>query len=323
MLLSFLAHSQEAESTGSYAELTVVPYFEFVPNYDFSENKAGAEFGNTSIYTAFEGAISEHVSWTLVNHWFSLADTEEIWWPYKYLGYSDTTNWLDFCKFDFTFNNWAISLGKDCVALGVYDFDEWDWDLASTMLSPLCNSLSCYQWGGRVAYTTNSENTTFGIQMVSSPFGEHPFSSGCWMYTADWRGEYGWFDCHWSASAVQYGKSAFTGLFALAQRATIGDWQVIFEYDNYLGNNTETSFGESFKYGSYMPSVKYGISDKFELTAKAVFCSEFNMFGAMLNWYPLEGSDALRVHGAISYMTEAKILALSIGIRYNLGIHLW
>jgi len=322
-LLSFLAHSQEAESTGSYAELTVVPYLEGVPEYDFSQNKAGANFGSTSIYTAFEGAFSKHVSWSLVNHWLSLSDTEDMGWPYKNIGCSDSNNWLDLCKFDFSFSNWTFSLGKDCIALGSYEFGEWDWDIISTTASPMWSELSCYQWGGRVAYTTNSGNTAFGLQMVSSPNGKHPFSSGLWMYTADWTGEYGWFDCHWSASAVQYDKSAFTGLVALAQRASFNDWQVIFEYDNFLGNDSETSFKDSFKCGSYMPSVRYAFSDALSLTAKAVFTSEYNQFGAMANWYPLKDSEDLRVHAAVSYQTESKILSLNIGVRYNIGIHLW
>ncbi|MCQ2182512.1 MAG: hypothetical protein MJY89_03790 [Bacteroidales bacterium] len=323
LLLSSLAYSQEAESTGSYAELTVVPYLELVPNYDFSEKKAGISFGNTSIYTAFEGAFSEHVSWTIVNHWFSLADTEDIWWPYKYIGYSSTLNWLDYLKLDFSFNNWTFSLGKDCVAVGAFDFDEWDWDIVSTMASPMWNLLSCYQWGGRVAYTTNSENTSFGLQMVTSPFGEHPFSSGLWMYTGDWRGEYGWFDCHWSVSALQYDKSSFTGLVALAQRATLGNWQLIFEYDNYCGNLRMESFKDSFKYGSYIPSVKYGISDSLELGAKALFSNEDKQFGATANWYPIKDSDALRLHAALAYSSALENLSFNVGIRYNLGIHLW
>lgn len=323
MLLSFLAHSQEAESTGSYAELTVVPFFEFVPNYDFSENKLGANFGNTSIYTLFEGAFSDNVSWTLINHWFSLSDTEDIWWPYKYIGYSDTSNWLDYCVVDFAFNNWNISLGKDCISIGSYEYDEWDWDIPSSMASPMWWGLASYQWGAKVAYTLKDGSTTFGLQMKTSPFGEHPFGSGLWAYSADWIGEYGWFDCHWAVSALQHDKSVFTGLVTLAQRATFDNWKIVLEYNNFLGNEPEIGFGESFRYGTYIPSVTYSVSDAFSLTAKGIFAQDLTQLGAFANWYPIKDSDALRVHAALSYETVAKIISLNVGIRYNIGIHLW
>lgn len=323
LLQSFLAHSQEAESRGSYADLTVIPHLEVVPNYDFSGKKLGASWGNSSIYTLFEGAFSENVSWTVENHWLSLSYLEDIAWPYKRLGYSSTTNWLDIFKVDFTFGNWTFSLGKEGAKLGSYDYDEWDWDIAANMASPLWNNISSYQWGGAVAYTTDDEGSTFLLQIQTSPCGEHPFSSGLYIFTGNWTAQYGWFDCKWSISAVQYDRRAYTGLVALAQRATFGDFRIAFEYDNFMGNESGVSFGDSFKRGTYMPSVAYTVSDKWNFSARAVFTPYYNNFGMLANWYPLNDSDALRVHASLDYSTEVNQLSLCLGIRYNLCFHLW
>ena len=68
-LLCLLALSQE-DNLGNYAELTFTPRLDLNPTY--SDQKLGFNHGNTSIYTLFEGSASEHFSWTLANHWFSI-----------------------------------------------------------------------------------------------------------------------------------------------------------------------------------------------------------------------------------------------------------
>ena len=71
LLPCFLAYSQEADDTGSYVDVQIIPRFEFNPYFTpggSGDGSSGYSFGNSSLYTLVEGAISDHVSFTLSNH---------------------------------------------------------------------------------------------------------------------------------------------------------------------------------------------------------------------------------------------------------------
>ena len=59
LLLGLLAHSQEADDLGNYAEVSIIPRLDVNPLFG-----AEPEFtlGNSSLYTLFEGSASEHFS---------------------------------------------------------------------------------------------------------------------------------------------------------------------------------------------------------------------------------------------------------------------
>ena len=96
LLLGLLAHSQEADELGNYAELSVVARLDANPYFG---NEPEFTLGNSSIYTLFTGSASEHFSWALQNHWFSgnsfLGPEADPFDQFKGLGYSDNTNFLD------------------------------------------------------------------------------------------------------------------------------------------------------------------------------------------------------------------------------------
>ena len=73
LLLASLALSQEADDFGSYAEVTLIPRLELNPSIP-ADTESGIGFGNSSFYTLFEGSISEHLSWTVANHWLHVTD---------------------------------------------------------------------------------------------------------------------------------------------------------------------------------------------------------------------------------------------------------
>ena len=60
LLLGLLAHSQEADDLGNYAEVSVIARLDLNPYF----YKDATEFtlGNSSIYTHFTGSASEHFS---------------------------------------------------------------------------------------------------------------------------------------------------------------------------------------------------------------------------------------------------------------------
>ena len=237
LLPCFLAHSQEAEGNGAYAEFQVIPRFEFNPYFtpgQTGDGSSGYSFGNSSIYTLVEGAFSDNVSFTLSNHWLST----DLAGLYTSTFYSNACNWLDILTFDFSLGNWTFTVGKDCIATAGFEYDAWDVDTdyltvedKTLMASYLWSGLPSYQWGGKVAYGIG-EHTSLALQMTTSPFGERPFASGLYCYSGKWDGNYGPFSNMWSASAVQRPDGGFEWLVALTQRVELGDFTAGLDWYN-------------------------------------------------------------------------------------------
>lgn len=319
-LLCSLAHSQEAEPTGSSAELAVIPHLELVPNV--ADQNTGFNLGNSSLYTLFEGSASDHFSWTVANHWFSAAYLDDLAWPYTCLGYSDSTNWIDFMKADLTFGGWTFTLGKDCMSVGGFEYDDWDWDVHCNLASPLWNGLSSYQWGAKAAWTTPSEMSTFAVQMVSSPYGEHPFSGGLWAYSGSWSGEYGWFSNKWSTTAVATDKGVYDWIVSLGQRVELGDWSFTLDYNNIVGFADDDAYS-MLKGTNLNGTLAFAPSDKFDCAAKYIWTNIGWTAGAYAQFYPLADTDDLRLHAAFAYDNFTNTFSLNVGLRYYLRFQLW
>ncbi len=321
LLPALLAHSQEADHLGRYAEVTLIPRLDINPTYTAGDSGLGFNHGNSSIYTLFEGSLSEHFSWTVANHW--LHNGGDYAWPYLDLGRSDTPNWLDYLLADFSFGNWTVSLGKGMISNGGFEFDEWDWDVHTDFTTPLWDNLACYQWGGTVAWTSPSEMTELSLQMTTSPYGEHPFTSGLWSYSAQWRGDYGWFSNIWSVSALEYGRGDYDWLVTLGQRFTIDDdWTITVDWSNNSGYDEEEW---RLLYGTTLRgSVAYEWDD-FDLSVVGVYVDSSSMdpwfsAGAIFQFYPL---DELVLHAYAGYNSLLETATLSLGARYYLSFNLF
>src|SRR5574344_53741 len=320
-LFAFLAYSQESDGPGSTAGLSVISRLDLDPAYSGADNTLGFSHGNSCIYTLFEGSASEHFSWTLANHWISSGG--DYGWPYNNLGRSDVTNWVDFCRADLTFGSWKFSLGKDLMSTGGFEYENWDWDIYKAMASPLWSGLACYQWGGKAAYTTDSGMSTFSLQMTTSPSGAYPFQSGLWAYSAQWRGEYGWFSNIWSASAIQKA-GGFDYLISLGQKASFDKWSVILDLNNNDGFADDCSVIRGF---TSQVTLKYTTSEKFNIALRGEYvtsdiadASRFCYIGTVAEYSPLKASDDLRLHAFLAYPSGTSLMTFSVGARYNLRI---
>ena len=328
LLPGLLAYSQEADDLGRYAEVTLIPRLDLNPTYTAGDSGLGFNHGNSSVYTLFEGSLSEHFSWTIANHWFQSGG--DYAWPYRDLGRSDTTNWLDYFVGYFSFGNWTFGLGKDMIATGGFEYEDWDWDLHTDFSSPLAGGLACYQWGASVSWMTPSESTEFMLQMTTSPYGEHPFASGLWAYSFQWSGEYGWYSLIGSASALQYAKDGYDWLFAVGMNfdltdelALTVDWNNSygFDEDSWLLAPGHTIQGK----------LAYAPSDKFDMALRGwyAFADDRTLLpdcwtaGAVFQYYPLHDSDDLRLHACVAWNSALSTATLSIGARYNLRFKLF
>ena len=333
LLLGLLAHSQEADDLGNYAEVSIIPRLDLNPSWTSSPKEFGFDLGNSSLYTLIEGSASEHFSWTIANHWFALGGAVlpgyDVFELFKALGYSDTVNWIDFCKADLSFGSWTFTLGKDCITTGGHEYDDWDWEVHPLLASPLWNELSPYQWGGKVAWTTPSELTTFSLQMTTSPFGERPFGSGLWTYSAQWSGDYDWYSPLWSVSALGVDKGEYNWLITLGNQLLLDDWTVTLDWSNTCGMNEEYSalLGGQTLHGrvDYAPSERWDLSlrSNYVITPKSIYESNWWNAGAIFEFYPLRDSQDLRLHALAAYDSLLEGFSLGFGILYNLNFRLW
>ena len=327
LLPCFLAHSQEAEENGRYAEFQVIPRFDFNPWFSTQpqtggDASSGYSFGNTSIYTLVEGALSDNVSFTVSNHWLSL-DPAAL---YTSTLHSNTNNWLDIATVGFSFGNWSFTLGKDCIASGGFEYDAWDVDVDymlagenPLLVSNLWYNLPSYQWGAKAGYSFNEDNTLY-LQMVTSPFGERPFASGLFAYSLKYDGGFGPFANMWSASAVQRPDGGFEWLVALAQQVELGDFTIGFDWYNIadVDFDDEEAPCEFLRGNTFRPRVSYAPSEKFDCQLVSNIYTRGGLYGlnagAAVHYHPLEW---LQVHGALGWDWGMNAFTAMAGVKVN------
>lgn len=341
LLLSLLAHSQEADTLGRHAEFTIIPRLDggltsHILNRGF--DKAQFNLGTSSLYTLFEGSISEHVSFILCNHWLAAGEGAPRW-LYDGTLRSDMTNWIDYCCLEFNAGPFTFGIGKDSIFTGGFEFDEWDYDCHPEMNTALWNVLPVYQWGASVGYTTPSEMTTFSLQMAASPFGEHPFSSGLWAWSGKWTGEYGPLSTLWTATAAQNADRKLEWLVCLGQKLALGDWTLEFDWFSKVGLwyseydcEEFPSLIPPFFYNDYwedgstlLGRVVYSPIENLELEAKYIFEGKqlFKKYGDGLRTGGLAvrwmTDDFIRLHAAAGY-SDHNIYGDFNGMYANLGV---
>lgn len=329
VLLSIPLQGQETESLGSYAELTLIPRLDVSPTlYQDSPNEIN--FGNSSLYTQLEGAFSDNLSFTLINHWIQLDDMDDLAWPYNNIGRSDDWNFIDMCYMEYSTGSWAFTLGKDVLTIGGYEFDEWDWNTHTGLASPLWSYMPCFQWGGKITYTTPSEQNSFSLQMATSPYGEHPFSSGLWTYSLGWIGEYENWGLIGSFSALEMGASSYQLLACLGVNAQLGSWgDLTIDWNNTGAyNELDWSFldGNCFQSKLTITTVDswdFSVKGIYNVVPEGSILPSSWTLGGIAHFYPIENSEDLRLHAYIAYDSLTSGLSLNIGARYQLRFNLW
>ena len=313
----------EADDAGRGVGLSVIPRLDLNFDGDFT-------FGDSSLYSLFEGDITDNFSFSICNHWanFGLADgkfdTDGITSLYKNTLRSDDVNWLDWGYATLSFGNFGFSLGKQALTFGGFEFDAYDFESYSFLNSSLWNNLQVYQWGAKLEWTNDSENTTLSLQMTTSPFGERPFTSNLYNYAFEWRGEYGDYQSIFSALAVQTAPGEYYPLVSLGQRQTLNDsFTVGLDVYDAVGDETDMMA----KGVTFIPSIIFAPGEKFSITGR--FGAEYNAvsknkdFVAGLNaeWLPLDDG-SLRLHLASGYRNDDNLFSVTLGLLYYLTFSL-
>ena len=321
LLPCFLVSAQEADNSGRSVELSVIPRLDLNPVFS-TEKGGGTEFtlGNTSLYSLFEGNITENLSFSVCNHWAAFDTVRDGFFDstkqlYQSTFYSDNTNWVDWAYLTYSVGSFAFTLGKDMVTTGGLEFDDYDFEIHPSLVSSFWQNFACYQWGGKVAFTTPSESDSFSLQMTTSPYGERPFASKLFNYSLEWRGEHGPLETIWSATEP---------VFALGQRLNFDNFSVGLDAFSIVGDELDI-----LRKGiTLMPVVTYSPSEKITLLAKGGYenyASELvedltfkRIWGGLaFHWFPIEN---LRVHAVATYDHTWSYVSLSAGILYNISI---
>ena len=330
LLPCFLVSAQEADNAGRTVGLSVIPRLDINPIFSL-EKGGGSEFtlGNTSLYSLFEGDITENLSFSVCNHWAGFDSVHDVFATtkdlYGYTLHSDSTNWLDWAYLTYSVGGFAFTVGKDMVTTGGLEFDDYDFEVHPSLVSSYWQNFSCYQWGAKVAWTTPSESDSFGFQFTTSPYGERPFASKLFNYSVEWRGEHGPLETIWSATAVGVDKGEFQPVFTLGQRLNFDSWTFGLDAFSVVGDELDI-----LRKGiTLMPSVTFSPSDDFNILVKGGFeNSTVETVAADLpvkrwwggfafHWFPVEN---LRVHAVASYDHAFSFLSLTAGILYNISI---
>lgn len=344
LLPSFQLHSQEAEERGGVA-LTIVPRLDL--DATFTGEGTGFGLGASSLYSLLEGDITPWLSFSVSNHWLSSSPAElyAIDGEGANIFRSDYPNWLDWAYLTFKLGQFSITAGKQAMTIGSFEFDEYDWDPHPALMSGLWNNFFSYQWGGKLAWANDSENTSLSLQYTASPFGERPFADGPVLgstLSLEWRGEYGPYRNIWSLTALgamaagaDGGAAPLPLVACLGNRLDLGDFTLGFDWYSKSGS-AESIFNEG---GTFLASVEYNPSEKWNFLLKGgremaswsqsvilpdggteySFRRGENWFGgASVHYFPIEN---LRLHASAGYSGFYKATTATVGLLYYLNLN--
>ena len=328
ILLCTLAQAQGASDSGTSAGITIVPRIDFNPKF-YGGNDNEVTLGNSSLYSLFEGNITENLSFSVCNHWLS----DEPKYLYQNTWRADDVNWCDWAYLEYSLGNFLISAGKEVITFGGYELEEYDFDVHLDMMSGLFNNFQCYQLGGKVGWMNDSESTGFFAQATGSPYGERPFDR--MAYSLQYQGNYGPFSMIYSTNMIEDWDRDYIWMFTLGNQLEFEPWTLQLDVSNKVGDpvfilrDGITAFA----------TAKFNPSDKWEFVGRGGYenatsemidavpgLSEIYpkydswTFGAAAHWFPLRDCQDLRIHAAAAYNTFTKMTSLTLGALYYINI---
>ena len=214
---------------------------------------------------------------------------------------------VDHLNLTYTTGAWSFTGGKQTVAVGGYEYDRAPIDFYFG--SEYWYNMACYQWGVNAKYNLGTEsNDAVTLQVVQSPF--RGINPSMLSYNLLWTCSYGWGDYLHSINLVEYQPGKYVSFFALGYQFNLGDFTLQLDFmDRYDTENFE------FNDCSIMADLSWSASDKLNVYGKmsydindgnmADYCvlpgTELTRVGAGVEYFPIEGSSDIRLHGAYSF----------------------
>lgn len=232
--------SQEADEPGRGAGLSVIPRVDIGGIYDGEGESFAPSFGNTSLYTLFEGNISDKWSFSVANHWiqadgWSGASFDALKLPstdlYHFNFEGNTPNFIDWAYLCFAPGDFEFTIGKQPLLMGGFEFDNYDFDVNPFMASELWNTYTCYRPAFNAAYNIAAIESQAVLQLASGPQGFLSLGLG-------WNGTYGPLSIKYSALSykTQYSNDPNELLLSLGHSLELGDFTLNLDYFNRCGD---------------------------------------------------------------------------------------
>jgi len=317
ILLCTLAQAQGADDSGTSAGITIVPRIDVNPVF-YDGKYEEVTLGNSSLYSLFEGNITDNLSFSVCNHWLS----SEPKYLYQNTWRSDDVNWCDWAYLEYAPGNFIITAGKQTLTFGGFELEEYDYDVHPDMMSSLFNNFQCYQWGLKAGWMDSEETTGVFLQAVSSPYGEKPFDA--MAYSLQYQGYYGPVSLIYSTNIMKNWDDEYEWMVTLGNNVELGNWNLTLDVTNKVGNydlillDGITAFGGA----KYTPNDNWEFVGRagYEKSTESLLSYDNWTFGAAAHWFPLKECQDLRIHSAITHSTFYKMTTLTLGVMYYLHI---
>ena len=239
-----------------------------------------------------------------INDSWSYAYRQRMGKPNVNANYFDA---VDHINLTYTTGAWSFTGGKQTVAVGGYEYDRAPLDFYFG--SEYWYNMACYQWGVSAKYNLGTENNdALMLQVVQSSF--RSVNPSMLSYNLMWTGSYGCLDILHSVNMLEYLPGKFVSFIALGHQFHFDyftlqlDWMNRADVDNF-----------GFDDFSVMADLSWHASEKLNVFGKATYdvnkdnfvdlCvlpgTELTRVGAGVEYFPIEGSRDVRLHGAYCY----------------------
>ncbi len=320
------------------AELSVIPRVDL--NSRIPLNSDGdSHFGwqGTALYTLLEGSVfQEKLSYSICNHWLS-DDPRPL---YTNSWHTDDVTWVDWVNVTLSVGSFEITAGKDCMAIGSFEQDDYDFDSHIDLNSVFWNNAQTYQWGGKVAYVP-SDNSYLALQYTTSPFGHKLNDNPMSAYALYWNGSFGSYSGIWSVNMIEYEKDHYISLLAIGSKVDLGGVEAGIDYINRAASTSDF-----FNQGMTLTgTLSFALGSKMECLLKAGYECErdedmfgwgegwsigdgivpdgidkdYSFGGCRVYYYPLRNSRDLRLHASFATNNYADACVFGVGATYTLN----
>lgn len=221
----------------------------------------------------------------------------------------DATDWIYLA---YRYKRFDVSVGKQLLALGGFEYDHFPLDLYSTSL--FWDNLPPFQLAvnGGVSLGTNDHLTA---QIAQSPYAGSG-NRNMYAYSLRWEGNHSWYKALWSVDLLEYAKNKYISYIVLGNRFEAGP--AALELD--LVNRAASHQTFLFKDASVIAKLMWNIDPRWRVHAKYTY--DVNRSGNDADLVVLPGTELSMIGGGVEYFplrTKRHDMRLHANCYYSWG----
>lgn len=272
----------------------VLSNLEVQTRFDFYGDAAGDDvtpaFGGKYLNLYLAGNLGDKLGYSIRQR-FNKAVVSGAYW--------DATDWA---WVDWAFNDvFSVNAGKQVVAIGGFEYDRAPINLYQC--SEYWNNIACYQFGASASARLGThDKLTF--QLCQSP--NRTAADGLFAYNLIWYGDHGPWSTIYSVNMIESLPGEFISYVALGNRLEFGPCAIEADWMNRAAAGQKSFFSDFSVMAEFSvrPADNLNLFLKYSYDANEEtaldFCvlpgTSITSVGGGLEFYPLRGSRALRLH---------------------------